>query len=73
MGVVPLSLQRGILYALFGRVMPDAISHTGFTLPRIIEHCFYSQDGIFGIMASVMGDVCNHLYLFRCVFGKSPA
>ena len=61
----------GILYALFGRVMPDAISHTGFTLPRIIEHCFYSQDGIFGIMASVMATYVIIFIFFGAFLEKS--
>lgn len=51
---LPIIAAAGILYALFGRVMPDAIAHQGFSFRRIIEHCFYSQAGVFGIMANVM-------------------
>ena len=44
----------GILYALFGQLMPSVIAHKGFPLRRIFEYSFFSQAGLFGIMANVM-------------------
>ena len=51
---LPIIAVVGILYALFGRSMPDAVAHRGFPLRRVIEYCFFSQAGVFGIMANVM-------------------
>ncbi len=61
----------GILYALFGRVMPEVIQHPGFSLRRIIEHCFFNQDGIFGIMANVMATYVILFIFFGAFLEKS--
>jgi TRAP transporter 4TM/12TM fusion protein len=44
-----------IAYALFGQYLPPIIGHRGFTLRRVIEYVYLTSDGIFGIMAEVMG------------------
>ena len=61
----------GILYALFGRVMPEAIQNPGFSFRRIIEHCFFNQDGIFGIMANVMATYVILFIFFGAFLEKS--
>lgn len=60
-----------ILYALFGRSMPSAIEHKGFTLQRIIEYSFFSQAGIFGIMANVMATYVILFIFFGAFLEKS--
>lgn len=60
-----------ILYALFGRTMPAAIEHKGFTLQRIIEYGFFSQAGIFGIMANVMATYVILFIFFGAFLEKS--
>ena len=61
----------GILYAFFGRSMPEAIQNPGFSLRRIIEHCFFNQDGIFGIMANVMATYVILFIFFGAFLEKS--
>ena len=61
----------GILYALFGRSMPEVIQNPGFSLRRIIEHCFFNQDGIFGIMANVMATYVILFIFFGAFLEKS--
>ena len=43
-----------VLYGMFGRYMPDVFAHRGFSLDRIMVYCFMEQEGVFGIMASVL-------------------
>ena len=61
----------GVLYALFGQAMPETIQHQGFSFRRIIEHCFFSQDGIFGIMANVMATYVILFIFFGAFLEKS--
>ena len=60
-----------ILYAVLGRSMPTAIEHKGFTLQRIIEYGFFSQAGIFGIMANVMATYVILFIFFGAFLEKS--
>ena len=60
-----------ILYALFGRSMPSAIAHKGFTLQRIVEYGYFSQAGIFGIMANVMATYVILFIFFGAFLEKS--
>ena len=68
---LPIIAVIGILYALFGRVMPDAIAHKGFPLRRIIEYSFFSQAGVFGIMANVMATYVILFIFFGAFLEKS--
>jgi TRAP transporter 4TM/12TM fusion protein len=51
--------------------MPDAIAHKGFPLRRIIEYCFFSQAGVFGIMANVMATYVILFIFFGAFLEKS--
>ena len=68
---LPIIAIIGILYALFGRAMPEAIAHKGFPLRRIIEYCFFSQAGVFGIMANVMATYVILFIFFGAFLEKS--
>ena len=68
---LPIIAIIGILYALVGRSLPDAISHHGFTLRRIIEYCYFSQAGVFGIMANVMATYVILFIFFGAFLEKS--
>ncbi len=68
---LPIIAIVGILYALFGRSMPDAIAHKGFPLRRIIEYAFFNQAGIFGIMANVMATYVILFIFFGAFLEKS--
>ena len=68
---LPIIAIVGILYALFGRSLPDAISHHGFPIRRVIEYCFFSQAGVFGIMANVMATYVILFIFFGAFLEKS--
>ena len=42
-----------LIYAYFGPYFPLGLGHSGFSLPRIAESLFLSQDGILGSMANI--------------------
>lgn len=68
---LPIIAVVGVLYGLFGRYMPDAISHQGFSFRRMIEHCYFSQAGVFGIMANVMATYVILFIFFGAFLEKS--
>ncbi|MGH7887049.1 MAG: TRAP transporter permease, partial [Candidatus Binatia bacterium] len=43
-----------ILYALFGNYLPYIVGHKGYSVRRIIEYVYLTNDGVFGIMAEVL-------------------
>jgi TRAP transporter 4TM/12TM fusion protein len=45
-----------ILYALFGNYLPYIVGHKGYSVRRIIEYVYLTNDGIFGIMAEVLAE-----------------
>lgn len=58
---MPLIALGAFGYAYFGSYFPDVIAHRGASLERIANYTFYSQEGIFGIMTSVMA---NYVFVF---------
>ncbi len=51
---IPAIAVFALLYAHFGAIFPGQISHRGSTIHQIVNYTFYSQEGIFGVMTSVM-------------------
>lgn len=45
-----------IVYALFGNYLPYIVGHKGYSLRRIIEYVYLTNDGVFGIMAEVLAE-----------------
>ena len=48
-----------LLYAFWGDVLHgipilDSFAHTGFKIDRALNHIYYKQEGVFGIMATVL-------------------
>ncbi|MDD3704620.1 MAG: TRAP transporter permease [Clostridiaceae bacterium] len=54
-----------ILYGLFGRYMPGQLAHRGLDFPDLIQHQFYSMEGILGIPIGVSA---TYIFLFL-IFG----
>ncbi|MCG8544308.1 MAG: TRAP transporter fused permease subunit, partial [Alphaproteobacteria bacterium] len=50
-----------LLYAHFGAYFPEAIAHRGASVWQIVNYSFYSQEGIFGVMTTVMA---NYVLIF---------
>jgi TRAP transporter 4TM/12TM fusion protein len=42
-----------LLYTLFGNYCPEAISHRGYEIDRIVGHMYMTLEGIFGVPLSV--------------------
>lgn len=55
-----------IAYALFGRYAPLSLSHSGFSINRIISHMIWGSQGIFGV---TMGVCASYIFLFL-LFGE---
>lgn len=53
-------------YVFLGRIMPLPISHSGFSINRVISHSIYGSQGIFGI---TMGVCASYIFLFL-IFGE---
>ena len=62
-----------LLYCYFGQHMPDAIAHRGFTIERIANHVYLKQEGVFGIMASVLVTYVILFIFFGAFLKKSGA
>jgi len=58
---IPIIAVLAMLYAYFGQYMPYDIAHRGVKLERILNYILYSQEGVFGIMTSVMA---NYVFVF---------
>jgi TRAP transporter 4TM/12TM fusion protein len=48
-----------LLYAFYGDLLHNvpilnAFAHTGFKVPRTLNHIYFKQEGVFGIMATVL-------------------
>ena len=67
---LPIIAVIGILYALFGRFLPDVISHRGLTPRRIIEYCFFQSSWGLRHHGKRDGDVRDSLYLLRSFSGE---
>jgi len=61
---IPLLVVVGLLYAHYGRYFPGPLAHRGSSVEQIANYLMYSQEGIFGIMTSVMANtVIVFIYL----------
>ena len=59
-----------IAYAYFGAYFPEAVAHRGAGMERILDYTFYSQEGIFGIMTTVMAQYVL-IFIFLGAFMQS--
>ncbi|MFC4766803.1 TRAP transporter permease [Effusibacillus consociatus] len=50
-----------LLYSLFGHYIPGTFGHREFSLERIIEHMYFTPEGIFGIPLGVSS---TYIFLF---------
>ena len=66
---IPIVAITALLYARYGQLVPGAMSHRGSSIEQIMNYMMYSQEGIFGVMTSVMASyVLIFIYLggHRC-------
>jgi TRAP transporter 4TM/12TM fusion protein len=62
-----------ILYCLLGPYMPEVFAHRGFTVNRIVNALFLTQDGVFGVMADVLATYVILFIFFGAFLHKSGA
>ena len=61
---IPAIAVIALLFAHFGAYAPGQLAHRGSTVHQIVNYTFYSQEGIFGVMTSVMASyVLIFIYL----------
>ncbi|MBN1332861.1 MAG: TRAP transporter permease [Synergistales bacterium] len=60
-----------LLYCYFGRYMPEMFMHRGYSVNRIIQHMYLTQEGIFGVALGVSSTFVFMFILFGAFLGKS--
>lgn len=60
-----------ILYALFGRSIPGQLAHRGVDLPSLVQHQFYTTEGIFGLPIGVSSTFIFLFILFGAYLEKT--
>lgn len=58
---LPFVCLAFLAYAYFGPYMPEIISHKGYSLKRIINHLYLTNEGIYGVPVGVAS---TFVYLF---------
>ncbi len=60
-----------ILYAFFGESMPDLIAHRNVTIKQLVNHLFFTTEGIFGIPVGVSSTFLFMFLLFAAFIEKT--
>lgn len=69
--VLPILAIVCLLYCYFGRSMPEAFQHRGFSITRIINHMYLGTEGIFGTPLEVSSTFVFMFILFGAVLEKA--
>jgi TRAP transporter 4TM/12TM fusion protein len=62
-----------ILYALFGRALPEPWAHRGYDLNRLVGHLFLGSEGIFGTPIAVSATLIVLFTIYGAVLTRSGA
>lgn len=60
-----------IAYALFGRYIPGPLAHRGVKMPNLVQHLYYTTEGIFGLPIGVSSTFIFMFLLFGAYLGKT--
>ncbi|MCX8058716.1 MAG: TRAP transporter permease [Spirochaetes bacterium] len=60
-----------ILYAFFGESMPNLIAHRNVTVKQLVNHLFFTTEGIFGIPVGVSSTFLFMFLLFAAFIEKT--
>ncbi|NLY73294.1 MAG: TRAP transporter permease [Tissierellia bacterium] len=60
-----------LLYAYFGRSMPNIIAHRGYSVTRIVSHMYFTTEGILGIPLGVSATFVFMFILFGSFLDKT--
>lgn len=69
--ILPGLAVVALLYCFFGRMMPEALAHRGFSIPRIVNHMYLGTEGIFGTPLEVSSTFVFMFILFGSVLEKT--
>jgi len=69
--VLPTLSILFLLYCYFGRYMPFMFMHRGYSINRIIQHMYLTQEGIFGVALGVSSTFVFMFILFGAFLSKS--
>ena len=62
-----------LVYILFGRYMPDVISHKGASLERMLSHQWLTTEGVFGVALGVSSSFIFIYVLFGSLLDRAGA
>lgn len=65
-GLVVLA-GMAILYAIFGRSLPEPFTHSGFGIERLVQHLYLTGEGVFGFILGVSAEIIIVFVLFGAV------
>lgn len=65
--ILPAIAALTIIYAYFGRYLPDVLAHRGFSLSYIIETLYMSTSGLWGTVTGVSATVVAGFLIFGSV------
>lgn len=69
--VLPVMSIIFLFYCYFGRYMPYMFMHRGYSINRIIQHMYLTQEGIFGVALGVSSTFVFMFILFGAFLSKS--
>jgi len=69
--VLPTLSILFLLYCYFGRYMPEMFMHRGYSINRIIQHMYLTQEGIFGVALGVSSTFVFMFILFGAFLNRS--
>lgn len=70
---MPVISLAFILYALFGRALPEPWAHRGYDLNRLVGHLFLGSEGIFGAPVAVSATLIVLFTIYGAVLARSGA
>lgn len=70
---LPLIAVAFLLYAVFGRSMPDVISHRGLSWSSLVAGNYLTTKGILGIALGVVADVVIYFLIFSTFLAATGA
>lgn len=68
---MPIICLAFILYALFGRFLPEPWAHRGYDLSRLVGHLFISSEGLFGAPVAVSATLIVLFTIYGAVLARS--
>ena len=69
--VLPCLAMIFLVYCYFGRYFPGLFMHRGYSISRIVQHMYLTQEGIFGVALGVSSTFVFMFILFGAFLSRS--